>query len=387
MPSHFSRSLRIVETHNSRRGFLLFTLTVGLLGLWCAWLVAGRVTVFASTAKARLEVERENHPVDAVVGGRVETVLVKVGQVVRAGDALLEFDAVSERLAQDAEQARLAPTASQLLLLREELAAEEHALQEEERSAVAAAEQAASEVQRARAAADFAADEARRMRELQQRRLLSDLEALRAGNVAMERKTALQAAESASRKISPELEARAQDRRARIARLKREIATLEGTRAQAVAASDKAGYDVERRTVRAPIGGRIAEIASLTPGSVIAAGHRICAIVPDGELRVVADFTPAAALGRIRIGQPARVRLDGFPWTQFGTPLARVSSVSGEPHDGAIRVELSLEGAQASIPLQHGLPAEVDVEVERTSPASLILRSVGLYTRLTAAGR
>jgi hypothetical protein len=34
--------------------------------------------------------------------------------------------------------------------------------------------------------------------------------------------------------------------------------------------------------------------------------------------------------------------------------------------------------------MQHGLPAEVDVEVERVSPAVLVLRSVAARTRAAA---
>jgi membrane fusion protein (multidrug efflux system) len=62
-----------------------------------------------------------------------------------------------------------------------------------------------------------------------------------------------------------------------------------------------------------------------------------------------------------------------------------VSSVAGDPQEGQIRVELALDRMQAtSLPLQHGLPAEVDVEVERVSPAVLVLRSVAARTRAAA---
>ena len=125
-----------------------------------------------------------------------------------------------------------------------------------------------------------------------------------------------------------------------------------------------------------------------TPGSVLRAGDRVCTIIPDGALGVVAFFPPAMALGRIHAGQDARIRLDGFPWTQYGSPSARVSSVAGEPRNGQIRVELTLEGQRdPRIPLQHGLPAEVDIEIEKVSPAALVMRSLGVYTRLAAAER
>jgi membrane fusion protein (multidrug efflux system) len=387
MSLHFSRSLRTLDTDSSRCNSVFFILIVGFLGLWFAWFIAGRVAVYASTGSARLEVARENHPVDAAVGGRVEAVRVLVGQWVQAGEVLLEFDASSERLTRGKEQARLAPAALQVNLLREELAAQQLALEGERRSAEAAIAQAEAEGQRAKSAAAFAAEESTRVVELRRRGLISELEALRTKNGAAERQNDAQAAEFASRRLSLDLGAREQDRLAQIARLKKEIAGIEGTHAEAVAASDKLGYDIEQRTVRAPISGRIAEVTPLTPGSVMAAGKRICTIVPDGDIRVVAYFPPAMALGRVRIGQAARVRLEGFPWTQYGSPVAHVSSVAGEPRDGTIRVELALDGRESAIPLQHGLPAEVDVEVDRISPAALVMRSVGAHTRLSAAER
>ena len=385
MSSQFSRSLRTLDTDKSRRNAFLFILITGFLVLWVGWFAASRVAVYASTGTARLEIDRENHSVDAAVSGRVDTMHMLVGQMVQAGDVLLEFDAVSERLARGAEQARLAPAASQLSLLREELAAQQAALEGERRSAQVAGAQMEAEAQRARSAAAFAAEESKRMDELQRRRLISDLETLRAKNLAEGRLIDAQSAEFAASRVPRDFEAHEQDRLAQIARLKREIASIEGTRAEAMAASNKLAYDVERRTVRAPIGGRIVDVAPLTPGSVITAGIRICTIVPDGTLRVVAYFPPAVALGRVRNGQPARVRLEGFPWTQYGSPTAIVASVAGEPRDGTIRVELTLDGRHSSIPLQHGLPAEVDVEVDRMSPAALVLRSIGLHTRLAAA--
>src|SRR6266481_3791719 len=105
MSLHFSRSLRTLDTDSSRRNSVFFILIIGFLGLWFAWFIAGRITVYASTGVARLEVARENHPVDAVVEGRVEAVRVLVGQWVQAGEVLLELDASSERLARGEEQA------------------------------------------------------------------------------------------------------------------------------------------------------------------------------------------------------------------------------------------------------------------------------------------
>jgi len=90
------------------------------------------------------------------------------------------------------------------------------------------------------------------------------------------------------------------------------------------------------------------------------------------------DFLPSAAIGRIQTGQPARLRLEAFPWTQYGAVSATVASVASEVRDGRVRVELTVRPNPASlIPLQHGLPGTVEVEVDRVSPAILVLRTAG----------
>jgi hypothetical protein len=56
-----------------------------------------------------------------------------------------------------------------------------------------------------------------------------------------------------------------------------------------------------------------------------------------------------------------------------------VVSVAGEVRNGQVRVELALLPDSAPpIPVQHGLPGTVEVEVDRVSPATLVLRTAGL---------
>jgi multidrug resistance efflux pump len=123
--------------------------------------------------------------------------------------------------------------------------------------------------------------------------------------------------------------------------------------------------------------GTIAEISSVTVGSVVAEGDRLAAIVPTGGLRVIAEYPPPRAIGRIQVGQSARMRLDGFPWAQHGTLPARVSRVANEVRDGKVRVELEVLPSDFAVPLQHGLPGRLEVETERTAPYVLVMRAAG----------
>jgi membrane fusion protein (multidrug efflux system) len=137
-------------------------------------------------------------------------------------------------------------------------------------------------------------------------------------------------------------------------------------------------HELEQHHIRAPAAGSLGEVTPLQPGTVIDKGQRLGAVVPTGELRVVAEFAPPEALGRIRAPRELRLRLEGFPWIQYGAVAASVTHVATEPLNGRIRVELGLEQAVSfPVPLQHGLPGTLEVEVERISPAALVLRAAG----------
>lgn len=108
-----------------------------------------------------------------------------------------------------------------------------------------------------------------------------------------------------------------------------------------------------------------------------------------GAFAVVAHF-PIEALGRVRPRQPARLRLHAFPWPQYGSQPLTVEGVEREPQNGRFRVRLALAPPlNTRVPWQRGLPGTVEVEVERLSPATLVLRMAGrmVATPLPDEGR
>ncbi len=171
------------------------------------------------------------------------------------------------------------------------------------------------------------------------------------------------------------------ERQVRLARLQRDVVELEGESAVEAAAILRLEHNITLLTVRAPVAGLVGEVGAFPVGTVVRAAEKLGSIVPAGTSRAVALF-PAAAVGRLRPGQPARLRLQAYPWTQYGTLTATVSNVGSEPSEGRVRVELALDPQQStSIPLQHGLPGTAEVEVERVAPVVLALRAAGQLLR------
>jgi membrane fusion protein (multidrug efflux system) len=376
MSSPFSRSLRAVQSDTSRRWWPSAA-AVGLLGAWGAWFTLARVPLYETSATARVEATASAHPVEARLAGRTKTVNLTVGARVREGDVLVELESDGERLALQEAQARVAALGPEIAAVRSEIAAEERAIEDERRASVAGRDQQRALIREAEAARKAAEEDAARFARLRVEGVIPEAEASRARAEADRRLAAADAAGAALARIEHDEKTRESDRRVRIQRLRGTLSRLEGEAGTATAAVARLEYELERRRFRAPVDGRIAEAAEVRAGAFVDEGDRLAAIVPDGPLRVVAQFSPAAAVGRVRPGQPGRVRLLGFPWAEYGSLRASVSQVSNEVRDGLIRVELAVEALPPSLPLSHALPGDVEVEVERVRPSSLVLRTLG----------
>jgi membrane fusion protein (multidrug efflux system) len=379
MAATFSRTLRSLEADGPRRR-VVDLLVVAVVLAWAAWLVSARVALYEVTDSARLEVEAAAHPVAAPVGGRVIATRLAIGREVQQGEPLVVLDAECQRHLIREKRTRCTALTERLESLRREIQAEREALagqQAERATAIAAAR---ARVAEAEARARLAGRQLARLELLRARRAVSPEEYQRGQAEAEACRAALRAGELTAARLGQDRDVQLGDRKTRLAKLEREVVELKGDVAVEEAAIRTLEYEVERHIIRAPAAGRIGAVAAeLRVGSVVREAETIGSIVPRGEPRAVALF-PVAAVGRVRPGQAARLRLDGFPWTQYGVLTARVADVGDEARDGLIRVELSLNHDPASaIPLGHGLPGTAEVEVDHVSPATLVLRAAGQY--------
>jgi membrane fusion protein (multidrug efflux system) len=234
-------------------------------------------------------------------------------------------------------------------------------------------------VDRVAAKLRFAQTALDRVRPLRQRDTISAADFEQAEALVATTRAELAEARAAAQRGEQDRQAQELACETRIARLEREAVELTGEGEVAAAAIRRLEREVAERLVRAPIAGRIAEVGAVRAGTVIAAGEKLCAVVPEGAPRAVAKFSPSV-VGRLKPGQAARLRIDGFPWTQFGAVSATVERIDTEPREGLVRVELALVPVSTSaIPLEHGLTGAAEVEVERAAPIVLALRAAGQF--------
>jgi multidrug resistance efflux pump len=375
MATSFVNTMRALRGERSRGRTLAGVVVAGLGIGWVTWMVVADVPVYRTSLRARLEVLPLPSRVAAPLGGRVTSTRLVVGGRVAAGELLVELDTATERLALTRAQSQLAALEPERASLDRELAAEADAATAEGtagRSSVREqiAKERAADTDLAHAEAELA-----RLVGLAQQGAVPSGDVDRAKAELAEKRSAREALGHAADSLSAAEDARTAGRRARIAELERQRASVDGAMTSARSEVSRLELEIDQRSVRAPVAGVVGSIAALAPGAVVADGEEIATIVPDGELQIVADYGPTA-IGRLAPGQAGQLRLDGFPWTRFGTVPARVTRVASDVRDGVIRVELALGDAPDWVPLQHGMTGMVDVEVEHVSPASLVIRSL-----------
>lgn len=381
MSMPFSRTLRSLAADSSSSSIIGLSLASIIISIWIAWLFLARLPVYASTEDARLEAGPEVSLIESPIDGRIVAVNIEVGKEVKAGDVLFELDASAKELDLKEEQTRQSSVAPQIEVLSREIQREEEAINSEKQAARVALEEARLRYQEIDEAARFAQEEAKRMASLYQGGYMAEVEYLRYQSEAKKRRSAADSSRIALDRLVWDQRSKENGRQAHIESLKREAATLQGTAVTSMATGNRLAYEVGKHLVRASVSGRVGEVFNLRVGSVVREGDKLGAVIPQGELKAVAYFPPDVALGRVRVGQRAQLRLQGFPWTQYGSVAMLVSNISDEARDGRIRVEFALQSnSNSRIPLQHGLPGAVEIEVERISPAALVLRTVGSGT-------
>lgn len=378
MPTTFSRTTRSLAQDSSKYAVMAWLIGGLLLAVWLAWFYCAKVTVYEVSTQARLEVNRSSHPIAASVAGKIVSTSLLLGQEVKEGEVLARLDASSEKLRLQEEESRLKALPPQIVALEKQIIELEQAKSEDHQAALAAIKSAQSRQTEASSAVAFAKDHEQRLTSLSDLGQIPLIETLRARAEAQKLSSNREALSSDIHRIEMEAQTHAHQKRAEIENLKREIAKLNGELETIQMTIALLKQDIEKHLIHAPANGQIGDIAPLQVGAYVTVGEKLGAVVPRSELRIVADFPPASVLGRIRPGQLGRMRLEGFPWAQFGTIQAQVSRVGSEIREGRVRVEFTPKSSPDSpILLQHGLPGAIEVSIEQVSPAVLVLRAAG----------
>ena len=147
----------------------------------------------------------------------------------------------------------------------------------------------------------------------------------------------------------------------------------------ALAAREKAAYNLSLTTVRAPADGVLYQAASFRAGQFVAAGNPLFALVATGDFWVDANFKETQLAG-IKPGESAEVEFDSYPGKTFKGRVAAIGAGTGAefsllPAQNAtgnwvkvtqrVPVRIALDGTADMPELRSGLSASVTVDTGR----------------------
>lgn len=375
MATPFANTQQALLAESLRGSGIALVATAVVAIAWLAWFCFADVGIY-QVGPAQLEAEANVQAVETTIEGRIVSTGLVIGREVQAGDVLVQLDDTAIRLKLAEQQAQLAASRTQLQAINDELLAQQRALADMRKAAPLAGAELQLRYEQSQPAARLAEEELARTRNLRAQGFVTDLQLMTQEAAAQRRRGEVEELRLAITRQGFDRHVDATTRQAAVERLRRDAAELTGFIDTTTQVIQQTEHELQRYRVLAPTAGPLADVAELRPGMMVRAGERLASIVPSGKLKVTAQFPPAA-IGHIRTGQTAALRLDGFPAEQYGRMTASVLRVAQEPRLGRIRVELAVLTSRPAIPLQHALPGTVEIEVERSSPATLAWRTAG----------
>ncbi len=380
---------------------LLAVLGIGGLVAWRFVLVPSDLAPGVIAVSGRIE--SDDAIIAAKTTGRIRQITVREGDRVEAGQVLAQLDdeqirAREQQAAASVRQteARAKLSGHQIAVLDEQLrqglfGVDQSRVDAQGRVSEAEGKLAAAEAQQAQAEAAHA--QARWDREamvrLYAKGLVAEQEAKRAERleeaqaaVVMASRRQVEAAQGSltaakAGLMNPAIRSsQVEAVRGQILQARADIAAAEADAERARATLQEARANRQDLQVVAPFAGTVAT-RSAEPGEVVVAGAAIVTLVNLGEVYLRA-FVPEGKIGRVRVGQPARVYLDSASRKPIDAQVMRVDpEASFTPENTYFRedrvkqvvgVKLRLRGAIGFA--KPGMPADGEILVDgQTWPA------------------
>lgn len=107
----------------------------------------------------------------------------------------------------------------------------------------------------------------------------------------------------------------------------------------------------EKYIISSPIGGILTYTSPWTEKQTINSGEKIVTIVPEEKTQIIGKATiDMNGIGKVRVGQQVNIKLNGFPYMEFGYLKGRISKISLVPEkkQGYIADIVLTEGMQSS---------------------------------------
>jgi hemolysin D len=350
-----------------------------------AWATFGKIDEVGH-AQGRLVPKGEVYKIHPIDSGKIATIRVKEGQAVKAGQELIELD--TEIAAADVERLQQMLSADQIQLGQLQSLLEKTRFEGDTRSQIVSAEAQAAVATIAQAKAQTQAQEKAiaqvNAKIATTQKLLSQLQEderayqarlnrlkplVEQGAIATEQMfQAEQALRDCQRSIT-QSEGEVQQGLAELARLQAELKQnfaesdqrqagltqkqaegrntrieaqqkiqqqqVEITQLKAKIAETRnllntAKAKLKQRFLYAPVDGTVSSLNIPNKGEVVQPGQTVAEVAPQNAPLVLSANLPNREAGLIKVGMPVRVKLDAFPYQDYGTIPGKVISMSSD---------------------------------------------------------
>jgi len=347
---------------------------------WTGWLLlamALATAIFAVTFKlpetviAPFVIEPVDgaRPVQASVAGRLASVKVRAGQLVKAGDELFQIRSDSVR---DAD-ARLRQFLEEQRALTEQIEKSELSHQ----SDVAAYD---AQIALARRELKFREQHHAATRAIVTRKEKAVAEGLLPQLTLLADQMTMAESESARVLAEQQLQQVQMQRQERIDRRSRER-TDEALTAQKLAVQSSAlqtqlsNSQGDLESVRAPYDAVVLSLSEQTPGSVIVLGAELAQLARENAVAQVRLVLPEPDLPRLRVGLDVRLFLAAYPYQRHGTVATQLNWISPTAQSGSAQffAVAAMPMPNEQMPLRIGMTGEARILTGRRTLLELAL--------------
>ena len=309
-------------------------------------------------ANGELQPLGAERPIKAPFGGIVKEILVREGQAVKTGQALMRLDAqVSQKRAQT---------------LKTQLKLEVKRFEEESRSIKARVSSLRERKEGLKRALLTEEEIYTNIIPLAQQGAFKRTELVRQRNRVEQLASEVAQARANLQEVQAQLLKMEQESLREISDLERQLVEVEDT--------------LSKEILSAPVDGLVFGLVPSSPGYATSAGETLVNVVPGGVLEAKI-FVTNRDVGFLKKGMKAQVRVDAFPYTQFGSLPGTLKSV------GTLPIKPDAQNPQPRFPAYIELQRETlrkgqdefPVSAGQSVQANLILRDKRVISLLTDA--
>mgnify|MGYP005889260045 CR=1 FL=1 len=88
----------------------------------------------------------------------------------------------------------------------------------------------------------------------------------------------------------------------------------------------------QQYVLEAPATGRVTLVSYWSENQHVAVGDKLASIVPDGDTEVIGRMqVPTSGFGKVKVGQTVNVKLNGYPYMEFGVLRGTIRTLSAVP--------------------------------------------------------